>query len=340
MGLKTKSHTHHYYSEEQPDRMFTTIRVPPTLQDFIPLAEYESQTPETFFGGKPILYYHGVDVKAWLHIVEEDSMPLPIFPADATDTAPTDQSGASLNGSAPDVKEQKVEVFVNSEYGSSLTLCRATLSLTPGRTLTVFNAKAEAGMQIPYPYISIHALKDVASGERKVKAVWMQIDLPTQEDDESLDPLELTLIPAPAEAEATDGDLLGEARSSAQQLFDAIAACSDLHPDAADEDEDEEDDRIFFEDGVGGDALDGFPGVVIGSADGDLPPPMPGSSGWITAENVDQYFDADGNWLRGSQGAEEELGGAGRVRGREEIDTDANGNDSNQDSDAKRPRVE
>lgn len=57
-----------------------------------------------------------------------------------------------------------------------------------------------------------------------------------------------------------------------------------------------------------------FTSVNGGSA---LPPPMPGSGGWITAENVDEYFDGEGNWRGGAGGGR--LGaGAGSVRGREE----------------------
>ncbi len=50
---------------------------------------------------------------------------------------------------------------------------------------------------------------------------------------------------------------------------------------------------------------------------GDLPPPMPGSGGWITAENVEEFFDEEGNWKGEGQGPR--LGeGAGVVRGRED----------------------
>ena len=80
----------------------------------------------------------------------------------------------------------------------------------------------------------------------------------------------------------------------------------------SDEDEDEED-RIVFEGEHNAVAVEGFSGVFTGSADGGLPPPMPGSSGWITAENVHEYFDEDGNWI-GEGGVSGELGdGAGRV---------------------------
>ncbi len=72
-----------------------------------------------------------------------------------------------------------------------------------------------------------------------------------------------------------------------------------------------------FEPGMEGEAL------VInggGAGAGGLPPPMPGSGGWITAENVGEFFDEDGNW-KGSEGGGEEGGlgeGAGRVRERDE----------------------
>ena len=51
-----------------------------------------------------------------------------------------------------------------------------------------------------------------------------------------------------------------------------------------------------------------------------MPPPMPGSGGWITAENVGEFFDEAGNWRgRDEEGASGGLGpGAGRVRGRDE----------------------
>lgn len=159
------------------------------------------------------------------------------------------------------------------------------------------------------------------------------------DDDESFDPLELTLVPY--SPEGTTIDQLNAQRNSA--LFNQISACQNLHPDPADEDDDDEEDytdRIVFE----GEALDGLPGAFQGDASGGLPPPMPGSSGWITADNVDQYFDADGNWIGGGEEVGGELGeGAGRVRGRHEVDGDAdgtNGDAAAEDGESKRPRTE
>lgn len=53
-----------------------------------------------------------------------------------------------------------------------------------------------------------------------------------------------------------------------------------------------------------------------------LPPPMPGSGGWITAENVGELFDEEGNWRGGGEALGE---GAGSVRRREEEDDGVDG---------------
>lgn len=108
-------------------------------------------------------------------------------------------------------------------------------------------------------------------------------------------------------------------------LFAAVSACSNLHPDAHNSDSDEDmdgdgtDRRIIFEGNVG------YEGVLRGASDGGLPPPFPGSGGWITAENVGEFFNEAGEWI-GGEGEEGLLGaGAGRVRLRDEVDGDGEG---------------
>lgn len=167
-------------------------------------------------------------------------------------------------------------------------------------------------------------------------------------DDETFNTVELTLIPASSTLASTDeADTNSPSSSPASQMYEAIAACSNLHPDPNDDGDDDEDeyDRIVFEGSEEHEAIEGFSGVLRGAADGGLPPPMPGSGGWITAENVHEYFDEDGNWIRGTEGGEEEaLGeGAGRTRAREEVDADADGINGHADGDNaenKRPRVD
>src|SRR6187549_3924405 len=103
-------------------KMLTTIRSPPSSDEFVSLLDHQSQTPDSFFAGKPILHYHVADAKAW--IPAEWSSRLPIFPADSS-VAPSEPEAAALNGSASDMKEQKVELFVNSECVDPLSLLAA-----------------------------------------------------------------------------------------------------------------------------------------------------------------------------------------------------------------------
>lgn len=295
----------------------TTIRNSPSTADYTPLAEWQAQTPETFHGGKPVLYYHATGAKAL--VPKSQSAHLPFFPADASTTA-TEPEANVIEGSEEQV-EQGVDLFVNSE------------------TFIIFSTAATTGMTIPYQNISLHAIKHVASGsEQTYPGVYLQLEFSDGgEDDESYDTVELTIVPNNATQEETT------------KLFEAISQCADLNPDPADEDdEDDEYDRIVFEGDVEGRELDGLPGVYASGDDVALPPPLPGSSGWITAENVHEFFDKDGNWIGGQEeeveGVSGELGeGAGRVRGREEVEgtEGVNGKERNgENGESKRPRNE
>ncbi|KAM3467080.1 hypothetical protein MY5147_008197 [Beauveria neobassiana] len=294
----------------------TTIRTPPSLADFLPLAEYQSQTPESFVDGKPVLHLHITGAAASAPKEQVTGGALAVFPADSP--APAD-----ADADAEELVEQQVDVYVTSE------------------TFTIFSPAAEAGVSIPYPSISIHAIKQLPSSS---PAVWMQLELSDggSSDDDDFRLIELTIVP-PAASE-TD---------TASKLYEAIAACSNLHPDpagAADDDDDADyQDRIVFEGSAEQhEALEGFQGVLRGAADGGLPPPMPGSGGWITAENVGEYFDDEGNWIGpgaevGGEEESAELGeGAGRTRARDEIEVQGgiNGHGAEEDAESKRQRVE
>lgn len=147
-------------------------------------------------------------------------------------------------------------------------------------------------------------------------------------------------------------------------MYEAISKCSDLNPDEDSEGDDGEYDyedgpagRIIFE-GDGGDGgdggsdpavIEGFSGVFAGARDGGLPPAMPGSGGWITAENVHEFFDEEGNWI-GGEGEEVEEGGvsgelgggAGAVhpRGEEEEAAEREGRVNGDGDGSKRVRTE
>ena len=168
----------------------------------------------------------------------------------------------------------------------------------------------------------------------------MQLELSdpygVNDEDEDMDAVEVTLIPQIAAEEATP---------SIQALFEAVSNCSNLHPDPIDQDdedmnEDGSDSRIVFEVSVGYEGISGLPGVQQGASDGGLPPPFPGSGGWITAENVSEYFDEQGNWIGGEEGDGEVLGeGAGRVRTREEAEA-VNGDGNHDEDEHKRVRTD
>ncbi|RYP67670.1 hypothetical protein DL770_008566 [Monosporascus sp. CRB-9-2] len=319
----------------------TVIKSCPSADnDFEPLSEYQARTPETFFDGKPILYYHDNKVKAW--VSHEQSKRLYFF-SDAADSPSPPESYALENNGGKHLREDVVEVFVASNK------------------LSLFSHKSGTGIEIPYPAITLHAVKNFRHLEKpdddtfKFLGVYMQLEFSDSntDDDETFDPIELTLIPhkdAAQDQSSTEGptaDPLNRERANA--LFNQISACSNLNPDPHDEEEEEEDeaDRIIFEGEH--ETLEGFTGVLRGDTSGGLPPPMPGSSGWITADNVQEYFDADGNWIGGDgaggdlgEGAGGDLGeGAGRVRTRDDDGVNgANGHDDEEDKESKRPRTE
>lgn len=134
--------------------------------------------------------------------------------------------------------------------------------------------------------------------------------------------------PAPTAAETGEEAADSQPQNPVRTLFIALSACANLHPDP--ESESEVDDgngqspAIMFE----GDAdMNGIYPLSNGGSEGaGLPPPMPGSGGWITAENVNEFFDEEGNFRGGGLG-----GGAGSVRAREEGEEEEGNGDGMED---------
>jgi len=192
----------------------------------------------------------------------------------------------------------------------------------------LYSPSASAGVSIPYPSISLHAIQRlrVPGTDTDVQGLYMQIAIPTapSADDEE-ECVILTVVPTDetTAAEHTDTppelDTSDETESPTQQLYNAVSACSNLHPDPVEPgDEDDDEDgatKILFEGSSG---------------NGDLPPPVAGSSGWITAENMNEFFDEEGNWIADGEPPAFPLGpGAGTVHEREE----ENGADENGEED-------
>ncbi|KHJ30360.1 putative benzoylformate decarboxylase protein [Erysiphe necator] len=257
----------------------TKINSAPALDDFTPLAEHQSKTPATFYKGKPVLYFHDTQAKA---IITKNH--LTKLPLNGTDSYEVKHpSASSLN---------IVELFVCSE------------------NLTFFNPSSCIGFAIPYPAITLHAiktLKDPEDSSQEIQGLYMQIEISdyydheVQEDDDS-GYIDLTLIPSSSS---------NEGKSIIQTLFEAVSACSDLNPDPNSEDERIIDHINRDDTGIEGNVfnmgINELASIPITSFDDNLPPPFPGSGGWITADNISQYLDENGVWIGTNANSEDPM---------------------------------
>lgn len=91
----------------------TTIRTPPAAADYIPLAEYQSQTPESFVDGKPVLHLHVAGATASAPKEQVSSGSLAIFPSDSPVAVASGENGT--DAPAEELVEQQVDVYVTSE---------------------------------------------------------------------------------------------------------------------------------------------------------------------------------------------------------------------------------
>ncbi|KAK7545085.1 regulator of volume decrease after cellular swelling-domain-containing protein [Phyllosticta citribraziliensis] len=274
----------------------------PDLADFTPLQEHQESTPGVFFGGKPVLHLrapHATLVQP-KHIGAAAT-----WPAFQSSSATNGQS--TTNGDAGESDETVtvggVDVFVTSER------------------LILFSSASSTGASIPYPTISLHAIQRLDTGlvaqTQHTHGIYMQLLLsePRGVDDEDVETLELTLVPgadvevpgappttseAPASAEGAAASDTETTTTPTQRLFAALSTCADLNPDRSDDE------------GEGG-AGDDYP--------------APGTGGWITADNMDEFADAEGEFagfggipvLGDMAGASGEVPVvAGTVRSREE----------------------
>ncbi|KAH4072396.1 hypothetical protein HBI56_155260 [Parastagonospora nodorum] len=200
---------------------------------------------------------------------------------------------AGLTLSAPSSQLQQDAAFFrfNTETEGEDSLIKDVEIWVNSENLTLFQTTpTSTGVAIPYPSIALHATMKYKS---TVDALYMNLSLndpETVNEEDDIQTLELTVLP-PSYASNPDTACIKE-------IFNAMNTCADLHPD--------------------GDASDG---------DGEdiLDDTAPGASGWITAENMDEYMDENGNFS-GMVIGNDELGpGAGTVRTRDDADGGANG---------------
>lgn len=293
----------------------------PSRGSFTPLAEHQSTTPASFTSGPPVLHYHSGRCKVIL--LESELSTAPALSNLAAKAKQSQSNGSETNGTDTDTDPsqrtiENVNVWVTSEY----VLTSSGFSTNICSKLFLFSNPLNTGLSISYPTISLHAIQSLPTPTER--GLYMQL-IP-QNDDEEPEIISLTIIPPSSEpSEAVqqgqrsegaeqDEDTQQEGQSPIEALFTALSDCSNLHPDP--EDDDEEGSRLI----QAGLALPGM-------NDGSLPPPMPGSGGWITAENMHEFVDEDGNFkddeMEDYDDGERELGpGAGTVRKAEDEDDD------------------
>ncbi|KAL3458537.1 regulator of volume decrease after cellular swelling-domain-containing protein [Aspergillus heterothallicus] len=283
----------------------------PDTSAFTPLSVHQSRTPESFHTGPAILHYHASSCS--LVALERDVVATPTLSA-------LRGAGAAANGTHAESRD--------ADAGEKEIIIQGVDVWVTSDKFLLFNPTTSTGFSIPYPSISLHAIQRLrlpttASRQNEpapeAQGLYMHITKPPsasypQVSDEE-ESLEVTLVPAaqqaPPQAVEPQGGTEPEAETEIQKLYAAVSACSNLHPDPV-EDGDEEGGGAFASGLV-------FPGSA---EDGGLPPPVDGSSGWITADNMHEFFDEEGNWIGDGEGPSlPGLGpGAGTVRGREEGD--------------------
>ncbi|PLB35773.1 Voldacs domain-containing protein [Aspergillus candidus] len=287
-----------------------SLHTPPETSSFVLLADHQARTPSSFHSGPPVLHYHSKSCK----LVVQDS-DLAASPALGALRGQAAAGAAGVNGSTSEGENQLViegvDVWVTSD---KFLLYNPTPAVS-------------AGVAIPYPSISLHAIQRLrlpTDSESEVQGLYMQIAMPPSQqavDDEeecitmTVVPSTPTPTPTPSTTEETPSTSEEqEPESPIQKLYAAVSACSNLHPDPVEPGDEEDDDEDEYDEGLLSTGL-----VSAGNAQGGMPPPMDGSSGWITAENMHEFFDEEGNWIAGGEEPSLPLGpGAGSVRQRGE----------------------
>ena len=103
------------------------IRTPPLHGSFTPLSAHQSQTPESFFSGPPVLHHHSPYTTLSLHKGDLDSAPiLSGLVAGAHRSSSANGTSRAINGhshegEAEEEEDEEIEiagvdVWVTSEY--------------------------------------------------------------------------------------------------------------------------------------------------------------------------------------------------------------------------------
>lgn len=183
-----------------------TLDAAPAVDDFTPLSEYSSQTPGTFFGGKPVLHLHAPD--STIKIANDQFDAQSDFQRLSGGSAPAASSDGHVHLSG-------VDVWVTSRH---------VLLFAPAHT---------SGLQISYPTITVTA--------QDGQDVLLELNLSDSDTaDEDIQFVQIRIVAgnvqqqtAGASAQA-DGVAMNGTTShndASTALFKAISDCQELNPD-------------------------------------------------------------------------------------------------------------
>lgn len=282
----------------------------PMASDYTPLAEHEASTPSTFFGAKPVLHAHYSQCR----ILASPSELAALAEFGTLALAPSTDTNGNGEATAAETQQicDKVDVFVNSH---DLTLANRSTEA----------AEDSSVLRIPYPAISLHATQRLfltANGtystepsgpsQSPIHAIYLQLD-PAYATHDQTNPdgddggAEATLLIVPPPFTGSEGESNSK---EAQDVFEALSRCADLHPDPNADGEDE----------------DGQ--VTLGGAN------FPGAGGWITADNAHEYEDqfadaeeddADGGVQENGTAADLGPGAGSKREGEEDVESTEDG---------------
>ncbi|CAK7222806.1 hypothetical protein SCUCBS95973_004961 [Sporothrix curviconia] len=324
----------------------TTLRSPPSVDSYTLVAEHQSRTPASFYDGPPVLHYHSTGARAYVSRENRDKLPWGGY-----ETAAEAAGGESWPVMGEGMVEQVVDVFVGSD---TLTLyspaagCGVALPYPVIGLHAIKSAYTADNRRVPTIYMQLELsgigeedepdtveLTVVPAGAGSAVASGAAADgtaaaPPPQSNSQASNMFDAISTCADLHPDRFGGE---DGEDDGGDSYPSFFRQGDENGDDDDEYDEEGDgedyDGILVEgeDGASLEPIEGFQGVFRGgntdagtaaiAALSDLPPPMPGSGGWITAENAHEFFDEDGNW-RGRGGSLGE--GAGRVRGRDEVE--------------------
>ncbi|KAL8662045.1 MAG: hypothetical protein Q9202_005019, partial [Teloschistes flavicans] len=266
---------------------------PPRIDQYISLQDHQSHTPASFDSGPPVLHHHCQT--AILSTTSKDVASCHAL------TAFFPNASAQTNGSAHPPADNDTEDGSHDLSAEDIDI-RVT-----SEKLILYSGTLMTGISIPYPSISLHAIQrsptpslllhllatppphfDDHDPENTISLTLTPTTRPSpptttagaQAENRSQPPPPHPLSPPSSATAANNNNNSQSPEAEIQHLFTALSACADLHPDAADD--------AGSDIEIDGDphaALPTQPASAYEQVDG-LPPPMPGSGGWITAENV------------------------------------------------------